>query len=121
MQRVRRRLANNDILVWTDDNLELGTPSWKKAIQWAIETSPCFIILLTPNAKQSDVVEMELGYALAQERVILPVLAGGTNRTSVPLEIINRQWTDIREEFEAGMARLVQAVNTHRSSATRTS
>jgi hypothetical protein len=115
MQRVRERLTRSEISVWTDDKLEPGTASWKKAIELAIEKSPCFIILLTPNAKNSSVVEMELGYALAQERIILPILAGGTNRTAVPMEIINRQWTDIREEFEVGMARLIQAVTAYRS------
>jgi len=115
MQRVRERLTRSEISVWTDDKLQPGTASWKKAVELAIEKSPCFIILLTPNAKNSSVVEMELGYALAQERIILPILADGTNRTAVPMEIINRQWTDIREEFEVGMARLIQAVTAYRS------
>jgi hypothetical protein len=115
MQRVRERLARSEISVWTDEKLEPGTASWKKAIEFAIENSPCFIILLTPNAKKSNVVEMELGYALAQERVILPILADGTHRTAVPMEIINRQWTDIREGFETGMERLIQAVVAYRS------
>ena len=42
------------------------------------------------------------------------MLADGTKRTAVPMDIINRQWTDIREEFEDGMARLVQAVTAYR-------
>ena len=29
---------------------------------------------------------------------------------AVPIDIINRQWTDITEEFEAGMMRLAQAI-----------
>jgi hypothetical protein len=61
------------------------------------------------------VASWPLGYALAHERVILPVLAGGTKRTAVPMDIINRQWTDIREEFERGMVRLIQAVTARRS------
>jgi hypothetical protein len=118
MQKVCQRLAKSEISVWTDAKLEPGTPSWKKAVQSAIESSTCFIILLTPNAKNSDIVEMELGYALAHERIILPILADGTNRTAVPLEIINRQWTDIREDFELGMTRLVQSVLAYRSGTT---
>jgi hypothetical protein len=115
MQKVRHRLARSEISVWTDDRLDPGTPSWKKAVQSAIENAPCFIILLTPSAKQSHTVEMELGYALAHERIVLPILANGTNRTAVPFEIINRQWTDIRQEFEVGMTRLVEAIMTYRS------
>lgn len=115
MHKVRQWLTKSNITVWTDDRLEPGTPSWKKAVQSAIENSTCFVILLTPSAKESDVVEMELGYALAHERIVLPVLAQGTNRTAVPLEIINRQWTDITVEFDAGMTRLVEAVAAYRS------
>jgi TIR domain len=115
MRKVREWLGRSEISVWTDEKLVPGTPSWKKAVEIAIESSNCFIILLTPNAKKSNIVEMELTYALAQERIILPVLAVGTNRTAVPLDIINRQWTDIRDEFETGMTRLAEAIITYRS------
>jgi hypothetical protein len=115
MERVRKRLDDSQITVWTDAKLQPGTPSWKRAVQDAIESSSCFIILLTPSAKNSEVVQMELGYALAHERIVLPVLAQGTNRTAVPLEIINRQWTDITESrFDDG-TRLVEAVVAYRA------
>jgi TIR domain len=116
MQSVRRHLAKNEISVWTDDKLEPGTPSWKSAVQQAIEGSTCFVILLTPSAKDSELVQMELGYALAHERIVLPVLAKGTNRTAVPLEIINRQWIDITEaKFDDGLPKLVEAIIAYRA------
>ena len=110
MQNVRDYLAANDITVWTDEKLEPGTRSWQKAIQVAIERSNCFVVLMTSNSKQSEVIEMERGYALAQDRLMFPVLAGGTKRTAVPFDLINRQWTDIREDFDFGMSKLVKAV-----------
>jgi len=117
MHKIRGHLAKSKISVWTDDKVVPGTPSWKKAVQSAIENSTFFMILLTPSAKESDTVEMELGYARAHSRIILPVLVEGTNRTAVPIEIINFQWTDIREEFEAGMARVVEAIFAYRTAA----
>ena len=116
MQKVRLHLAQSEISVWTDEKLEPGTPSWKTAVQDAIEKSTCFVILLSPNAKKSEIVQMELGYALAHERKVIPALAHGTNRTAVPLEIINRQWIDITEHrFEDGVLQLAQAVIHYRA------
>jgi hypothetical protein len=121
MEKVHERLAISEISVWTDKQLRPGTPSWPKSIQSAIEKCPLFIILLTPSAKASDAVTTELAYALAHNRIILPILAEGDDKTAVPLQIITRQWTDIRDEFELGMTGLVEAIQTYRSSTQRVS
>ncbi len=111
MRRVKAYMERKSFSVWTDEKLEPGTPSWKRAVQAAIENTDCFVVVLTPSAKKSEVVEMEMGYARAQERRVFPILAKGDQRNAVPMDLIHTQWTDVRHEFESGMSRLVDAIS----------
>jgi hypothetical protein len=115
MHRVRQHLAESRISVWTDEKLPTGAVSWRREIEQAIERSTCFIILLTPSAKNSEVVQKELGYARLHERMVIPLLAHGDKRTSVPLELVDAQYADITaHKFAIGMARLVDTVVAYR-------
>ena len=53
MGRVREALTGEGLSVWTDENLTPGTPSWKQAIERAIEDAGCQnglqLILLMPE------------------------------------------------------------------------
>lgn len=113
MRRVRDHLLDEGIVVWTDETLVPGTPSWMDAIEDAIERADALVVLLTPNAKKSRWVKKEeMRYAEMQEKRIFPLLARGTEKTSIPFGFITAQHLDIRTEavFERGMVELIWAM-----------
>jgi formylglycine-generating enzyme required for sulfatase activity len=115
MRRLRDDLRAGGLTVWTDENLQPGTPSWKDAIEGAIEQAGALVVILSPDAKKSVWVERELGYARNQEVRIFPVLACGDSRKAIPLELVSAQWVDLRSEadYASGVQRLIGAIAEH--------
>ncbi len=112
MQRVRDTLMKDGIVVWTDETLVPGTPSWMDAIEDAIDRADALVVLLTPHAKKSRWVKEEMRYAEMQEVRIFPLLAGGTEKTAIPFGFITAQHLDIRSDdaFYKGMTELIWAM-----------
>lgn len=96
MGQVRDGLRTAGLTVWTDETLTPGTPSWKKSIEKAIEDAGALVVLLSPDSKNSEWVERELGYARVCNVQIFPVLCRGDERSAIPFELVNTQRTDIR-------------------------
>jgi hypothetical protein len=110
MRRVRGDLVAHELTVWNDENLNPGTPSWKNAIEKAIENTGCLVVLLSPDAKESEWIEREVDYARACGVAILPVLALGDEQNAIPFELINIQRVDIRSNYQVGIQHLVVTV-----------
>lgn len=115
MRRLRDDLRAGGLTVWTDENLQPGTPSWKDSIEGAIEQAGALAVILSPDAKQSVWVERELDYARNQGVRIFPVLARGDSRKAIPLELSSAQWVDLRSEadYVAGVQKLIGAIAEH--------
>lgn len=100
--------------VWVDtENVEPGTPSWKGAIQDAIDGCGCVVVLLSPNAKRSKWVVAELDYAEIQEKRIYPTIIEGTVKSAVPFGLTMSHWVDLQEDYEAAMDRLITSLKKH--------
>ncbi len=112
MKRVRKELDKYDITVWTDEGLTPGTESWKTTIEEAIRSATGMVVILSPRSYKSKWVKRELGYAIAQGVKIYPILASGDESNAIPIELINSQWTDIREKSNAAdqVEKLVNAI-----------
>ncbi|MBX3062037.1 MAG: DUF4268 domain-containing protein [Anaerolineae bacterium] len=111
MQKMRDVLGKAGLDVWTDQELEPGTPAWQSAISNAIEEARCVVVLLSPEAKTSKWVLREIGYAEDWELRIFPILVRGGERESVPLLLIDRQRLDLRDNnFDAGIHQLTSAL-----------
>lgn len=112
MRRLFADLKAAGFTIWTDEDLTPGTPSWVQAIENAIQTSGCMVVILTPEAKKSPWVERELTHASAYGIPIFPLLAKGDQKTSVPLILSSHQWADIRRERDYRMStrKLMRAV-----------
>lgn len=107
MQRVKQTLLDYPLPVWTDEGIEPGTTSWKRAISSAIEQAACLMCLLSPDAKNSEWVQRELDYAEAQGVPIFALMVRGNTAASVPFALIGTQYVDIQTDYEGGMNRLV--------------
>ena len=111
MQQISADLRAADLLVWTDEKLVPGTDSWKNAIENAIQNTGTFVVILTPDSKQSIWVEREMDYARACGIPIIPLLARGENEVSaVPFELINAQRVDIRLDYDDNFPLLIGAI-----------
>jgi hypothetical protein len=55
MHRVKRDLEAQGFRVWIDETgLPPGTPNWRRAIQKAIRTVRCLVVILSPDANDSQ-------------------------------------------------------------------
>jgi hypothetical protein len=111
MQQIRHRLQAAGLSVWTDDNLAPGTPSWVRAIEKALDSAGCMVVLFSPFSKQSDWVREELDYARHQQRRIFPVLVAGDEGSSVPFGFSTTNWVDIRFDMEQPIEHLIVAIH----------
>jgi hypothetical protein len=112
MRRLYADLKTSGFTMWTDEDLTPGTPSWVQAIESAIQSAGCMVVILTPDAKKSPWVERELTRASAHGIPIFPLLARGDEKASVPLIIGSHQWADIRKErdYRMSVRKLMRAV-----------
>lgn len=100
MHRIRGDLLREGVIVWTDEGIEAGTDSWKIAIEQAIESSHCLLVILTPRVKTSKWVREEISYAEKHGKQVYAVLAEGDEKTSIPFGMTDLQFTDIRTRYE---------------------
>ena len=107
MRKVRTAVEKAGLGVWTDEHLEPGTPSWTKAIEIAIDGASALVVMLSPDAKQSTWVEIELNYARTRGVPIYPVLLRGDDATAVPMILISYQYVDARANWTQAVDRLV--------------
>jgi hypothetical protein len=111
MQRLKKYLKKKNINVWTDEGLEPGTPSWKKAIEKELKDAICLIVLLSPEAKESEWVRRELSYAETYRIPIVPIWVSGDTQESIPIDLIDSQRIDIRENYKAGKSEIFNAID----------
>jgi formylglycine-generating enzyme required for sulfatase activity len=100
MRTVRDCLRDAELSVWTDEGLEPGTPAWANAIEDAIGQAQALVVLLSPDAKASAWVGKEVTYAQALgKRVFTAWVAGDTPVGAVPINLIDVQWVDARQDL----------------------
>jgi formylglycine-generating enzyme required for sulfatase activity len=105
MQRVIKLLKDAGLSVWTDEGLEPGTDRWQVAIEEAIESTHCTVVLLSPDAKASRWVGIEVSYAQECGRRIFPVLLRGNKRESVLFSLFDAQFVDGSQDLTYSVSR----------------
>ena len=110
MKHLRDYFTRQGLTVWTDERMSAGTDEWQRIIQRAIERADCVVVILSPDAKQSTWVGRELTYAGVVGVPVFPVLARGEKFTAIPIELINAQFADIRDDAGQALLALVRAI-----------
>jgi hypothetical protein len=115
MHHIRNDFQSKSLIIWTDENLEKGTPSWKFAIENAIETAGCMVSIFSPDAKKSEWVRAELDHAAMHKVRIFPILALGDESNAIPFGFGSNQWTDIRQvdKYASEIEQLINAIYKH--------
>ena len=115
MQKVKQSFKDAGFAVWTDEKIEIGASSWQVAIEKAIQESYCLVVILSPDAVTSEWVREEINYAKFQEKPIFPILARGTEKSSLPLGFTTRQLADIRVDtnYDEKIQSLAQTIHNY--------
>jgi len=112
MLLIAKYLRAQGIKVWVDnEKLIPGTPIWEDEIQRAIRNAVAIVVILSPDSKRSEWVKREMTMADQHQKRVFPVLVIGDEKNSISLRLINRQFVDLRENWEKGMKSLSNALS----------
>lgn len=107
MHVILQTLETHKIIVWSDENLVPGAPSWRSDVQNAIENTRCVVAILSPDAKDSEWVNEELNYAKIRKARIFTVLVRGDESNAIPFGMTGVQWIDMRTDYSEGIEEIV--------------
>jgi hypothetical protein len=114
-QRVAIDLKMSGIDVWFDEwEIKVGH-SISQKIQQGLESADFVVVILTRSSIASGWVEKEWQSRIGEEAssrnvVILPVLA---EDCQIPLLLHDKHYADLRNNYEAGIRKLIDAVRSH--------
>ncbi len=107
-------LRERGINAWVDvENLIPGSPAWEREIEKAIRSATGIIVLLSPDANNSEWVRREISFADDNRKRIFPVLIEGEEDDSIPLRLASHQRVDLRRDFNGGLDELSNALKEH--------
>ncbi len=79
--------------VWIDDRIDYGS-LWADVIQKAIEDCAAFIVIMTPDSRESRWVKTECEYATQQGKRVFPLLLAG----DVFFRYVSVQYVNVSDE-----------------------
>lgn len=121
MQHIVARLREQGVSVWVDnEKLVPGTPIWEIEIEKAINEAYAVVVVLSPDAKNSEWVLREVAMADQSRKRVFPVLVAGSKEASIPLRLITRQYVDFRKTEEIKLRELKTAISAYLAELTLT-
>jgi hypothetical protein len=75
---LKRQLEDDQHVVWTDATIQAGN-QWRVEIDTAIRKASAVVVIMTPDAKRSEYVTYEWGYALGVGVTVIPVFRKETS------------------------------------------
>lgn len=76
IRKLKRHLDLQGLPVWFDESLGLGA-TWNRAIEERLEKCKVFLLVMSPNSRESHWVQCELARAIELRKTIFPVLISG--------------------------------------------
>ena len=114
VRRLAASIGDKGKEVWLDTEGIADGEVFPEAIKRAIEGSDAFVFVITPSSVESAYCENEVEYARDLQKRIVPVLRAPVPDPELPAEIRDRNWIPFTEEgeFDAGLSRLLNALDT---------
>ena len=78
VQKFHDALQNRGFHAWMDDRIDFGD-EWLKVIQKHLDESDIFIVIMSRNSFESDMVQNEIARAREKRKTIFPLLLDGEN------------------------------------------
>ena len=99
-------LQAQGIGAWRNNRID-PTVDFTGEIERAIDNATHVVVIVTPDLKHTDsFVRLEIGYALTQNKPIIPLVFPGGHR---PIVIINHTYINFAD-WEMGFARLLERI-----------
>src|SRR4051812_2076461 len=114
VRRLTEALTDRGKEAWVDTAGIPDAEVFPAALRSAIERSDGFVFVLSPDSIASAYCEQEVEHALELNKRIVPLLVRPVSDEAVPEGVRVRNWIPFIEpaEFEYGIARVVEALNT---------
>jgi pSer/pThr/pTyr-binding forkhead associated (FHA) protein len=92
MESMSKYLAEqHQLSVWADKRIDIGG-NWKNEAEKMIAKSACFLLLMSPSAKASEWVRLELFYAANNRLPIFSALLEGNEQTAMPIKLMGTSY-----------------------------
>lgn len=103
--------------VWLDfDKIENGQ-QWLEQIQSAMDDCAAVVVVLSRISRKAEWVMREILYAMQLRK---PLLIARIEDVPLPLILVDRQYTDFSQDYESGLAILLEALKTPLANPTET-
>ena len=100
--------------VWLDQlDIAPGAP-WDRAVEEALTSSPCMLVILSPVSVNSENVRDEISFALRKSKTVIPVLHLDCD---IPLRLERHNQIDFRTDYSRGLRTLLKALGVEQPAA----
>jgi hypothetical protein len=111
LARIKPVFDQAGILAWCSAMDVRAAADWERQIRTALSQADWFLVVLSPDAQQSDWVKSETHWALEHMRGrIIPVMARGCDPCEVHLRLGMIQYIDFRSDPEQAGTRLLDLI-----------
>ena len=90
--------------IWLDQLDIAPGARWDREVEQALKGCGRLLLILSPASAQSENVQDEIGYALQQHKLIIPVLH---QPCDIPLRLLRLQYIDFTKDYGRGLQRLL--------------
>lgn len=105
--QLAKDIRSSGIDIWIDQlDIQAGN-HWDAAVEKALATSACVLVILTPSSTSSTNVMDEVSYALESGKKIIPVLL---EDCLPPFRLRRLQRIDFTKDYNAGLTQLLAAI-----------
>jgi hypothetical protein len=105
--QLAKDIRSSGIDIWIDQlDIQAGN-HWDAAVEKALATSACVLVILTPSSTSSTNVMDEVSYALESGKKIIPVLL---EDCLPPFRLRRLQRIDFSKDYNAGLTQLLAAI-----------
>ena len=101
-----QRLRSIGVKVWIDRDISVGEP-WDSSIEQALDDASAMLVILCPDAVQSDSVRDEWSYFLDRHKPVYPLVYETCN---IPFRLRRRQHIRIGADILADASRILDAL-----------
>jgi tetratricopeptide (TPR) repeat protein len=116
VDKIAKILINAGHTVWVDhDHLDVGSPSWDKAIKDAIRTCDIGLFLMSKKSLASEICEGECQLVRQLGKPLFVLRHEACDPIDIWFTIKQIQYADIVSNFDDGMARLIRVLGGERS------
>jgi hypothetical protein len=86
IEDLKKNLEDKDFEVWIFEDFDSKplADDWPKKVDQAIKDAFAVLLIMTPQAKESENVIYEIGYALGAGKKVIPIML---EKTSLPARI----------------------------------